>query len=145
MASGHSISDPAPVDQPNQGDTGNSEASSLSSANFLTISPEDPRFRSVLNAFPNAGAIVIIDTEEPGIAVFGVEGRAVPITPPIDIPQAGDAQLLSSSLFEYTVSANEPAGEIALATAATGGTQCKWMDWNGRQILISGNPNQCRR
>jgi hypothetical protein len=122
--------------------------------NFVIISPGDERFRCIFESFPNIGAFVVIDTKEPDVTIFGVEGRAVRMDDAVNIPAADGAQMAPSSLLEYSVSdsgsaekdsgVGNDAAPAVLATAV-GGTKCKWMNWNGLSILISGDPRKCVR
>lgn len=95
--------------------------------NFV-IDPSDPAFAPLFAKFPNAGLIVLYDTEKDGVDLIRVRGRSEDAT---GLPLTGTGVR---------------DGRLPLATVAqrTSRSRCKWRTVMGEQVLVSGNPSQCR-
>jgi hypothetical protein len=93
------------------------------------LSLDDPAFATLFRKFPNIGLVAVYDTEDEGVLLLPVPGRAEDVTnQPLNIDRIRNARVTTSVVVEYDAN-----------------PKCKWKTINGFQMLISGDPSRCRR
>lgn len=95
---------------------------------MIEVDPRDQAFAPIFGRNPNAAIVMTIDTEKDGVEVVKFTGKFEDVTgQKLNISNVRNARAASALIVEYQKN-----------------PRCKWVKMDGTEVLVSGNPSQCR-